>query len=597
MTQTVIVKDSIVPIVTCKDTTVYLNGLGQVTIDTSYVFLNATDNCGVDSIWIITNTFNCSNIGVQPVQIYARDLCNNIDSCTANLTVLDTLNPTVVCNDTTVYLNTSGQFIIDTSFIYVSSNDNCAVDSIWTNDTLYDCSTIGINTATIYVRDVNGNIDSCISNVTAIDSLNPIIGCNDTTVYLSSAGTYSIDTSYVFTNAIDNCGVDSIWMLDTNFTCLDTGINSVTVYTTDVNGNIDSCISQVTIIDTLNPIVICQDTTIYLSSTGTFTIDTSYVLASLSDNCGIDSVWLTPTSFTCSDTGLNTVTIYAKDVNNNIDSCMANVIVLDTVNPTVSCMNATIYLDTNGQFIIDTSYVYTSSFAGCGLDSIWIIDSVFDCSRIGLNIVSVYARGINGNIDSCQANVTVVDSINPIIGCNTTLYDTVTNSCDYTVADFRSLIMQDNCTDSINFLVAQNPLPGTIINISDQLAQNIIITVTDTNGNQSICMFNVEITCEDELQIPEFISPNEDGKNDTWIITGIEAYPNNGVKVFNRYGVLVYETKNYDNTWGGESSVGYIFQTGKSDGVLPDGTYYYQLILDTGNTNSDNYRGIIQIEK
>ena len=81
MTQTIIVKDSISPVITCNDTTVYLNTLGQITIDTSYVFTNASDNCGVDSVWITTNTFNCSNIGNQTIQVYAKDVCNNIDSC------------------------------------------------------------------------------------------------------------------------------------------------------------------------------------------------------------------------------------------------------------------------------------------------------------------------------------------------------------------------------------------------------------------------------------------------------------------------------------------------------------------------------------
>jgi gliding motility-associated-like protein len=241
--------------------------------------------------------------------------------------------------------------------------------------------------------------------------------------------------------------------------------------------------------------------------------------------------------------------------------------------------------------------VYSSSFAGCGLDSIWIADSVFDCSRIGVNIVSVYAKDLNGNIDSCQAQVTIIDSISPVISCNTTLYDTVSNACDYNVPDFRSLTMQDNCTDSINFQVVQAPAPGTVINVTDQLTQTITITVTDTNGNQSICIFDVDLLCKDEFQIPEFISPNGDGKNDTWIITGIEDYPNNEVKIFNRYGKLVYETKSYANTWGGKSSVGYIFKTGESDNILPDGTYYYQLILDIDGNNSENYNGIIQIEK
>ena len=443
-----------------------------------------------------------------------------------------------------------------------------------------------------------GNIDSCIANVIVIDSINPTVTCKDTTIYLNINGTYTIDTSYIHVSNTDNCGVDSVWTNDTLYNCSSIGINQAIIYVRDVNGNTDSCLANVTVLDTLNPVVVCNDTTVYLSSAGTYTIDTNYVLASLGDNCGIDSVWLNPISFTCADTGLNTIIIYARDVNNNMDSCQATVNVIDTVNPTISCKNATIYLDTNGQFIIDTSYVYSSSFAGCGLDSIWIADSIFDCSRTGLNTVSVYARDINGNVDSCQANIIVLDTITPTISCGATLYDTVSNSCEYTIADYRSLTLPiDNCTDSINFQIIQNPSPGTVITVIDQFTQNITITVTDTNGNASVCMFDIELTCQDKFQIPEFISPNGDGKNDRWIITGIEAYPNNGVKIFNRYGALVYETRGYNNTWDGTANADYVFQAGESDGLLPSGTYFFRLELDVNNSKAEVYTGIIQIQK
>ena len=110
-------------------------------------------------------------------------------------------------------------------------------------------------------------------------------------------------------------------------------------------------------------------------------------------------------------------------------------------------------------------------------------------------------------------------------------------------------------------------------------------------------MFDVELTCKDEFQIPEFISPNGDGKNDRWIITGIEDYPNNTVKVFNRHGALVYETKGYQNTWDGTANVNYIFQAGTTDNILPKGTYFFSLELDTQSQNSEIYTGMIQVEK
>ena len=46
-------------------------------------------------------------------------------------------------------------------------------------------------------------------------------------------------------------------------------------------------------------------------------------------------------------------------------------------------------------------------------------------------------------------------------------------------------------------------------------------------------------------------TPNGDGNNDTWMIPGIDYYPNNTVKVFNRWGHAVFEVQSYANDWEG----------------------------------------------
>ncbi|WP_447636549.1 T9SS type B sorting domain-containing protein [Flavobacterium microcysteis] len=72
--------------------------------------------------------------------------------------------------------------------------------------------------------------------------------------------------------------------------------------------------------------------------------------------------------------------------------------------------------------------------------------------------------------------------------------------------------------------------------------------------------------------IPKGISPNNDGKNDEFDLSGL------GVKeltIFNRYGVKVYGYKNYTNQWKGQSD------DGKE---LPDATYYYAITKSDGQT-------------
>jgi gliding motility-associated-like protein len=49
------------------------------------------------------------------------------------------------------------------------------------------------------------------------------------------------------------------------------------------------------------------------------------------------------------------------------------------------------------------------------------------------------------------------------------------------------------------------------------------------------------------------------------------------LKVFNRWGNLVYEQDNYKNNWDGTSNKGI-----NGNGVLPDGTYFYIIDLNNG---------------
>ncbi|RBL88664.1 Ig-like domain-containing protein [Chitinophaga flava] len=102
----------------------------------------------------------------------------------------------------------------------------------------------------------------------------------------------------------------------------------------------------------------------------------------------------------------------------------------------------------------------------------------------------------------------------------------------------------------------------------------------DKNGKVSNeATVNIEVEAE-ELYIPNAITPNNDGKNDRFVIPGISKYPGTTLTIFNRWGNEVYYSPNYDNRWDG---------TG-----LSGGTYYYILKLNTGQ-DSKVYKGWIQL--
>jgi gliding motility-associated-like protein len=75
-----------------------------------------------------------------------------------------------------------------------------------------------------------------------------------------------------------------------------------------------------------------------------------------------------------------------------------------------------------------------------------------------------------------------------------------------------------------------------------------------------------------KITIPNAFSPNGDGINDVWLVDQLNTYPESETTVFDRWGVKVFDTHDYDIPWDGTK-----------DGIpLPVGTYYYKISLNIG---------------
>ncbi|MEO8589191.1 MAG: choice-of-anchor L domain-containing protein [Flavobacteriales bacterium] len=124
-------------------------------------------------------------------------------------------------------------------------------------------------------------------------------------------------------------------------------------------------------------------------------------------------------------------------------------------------------------------------------------------------------------------------------------------------------------------LVWSNGDVGSVTYVTIQTSGVYTVTATDDCGRTATDQVNVDIDCD--VVIPNVITPNGDGDNDVFEIEGIK-YVNNTVRVFNRWGQMVFEASNYKNTW-------------KADGV-PDGTYFYEV---TVKKRDEPYTGSLTI--
>jgi gliding motility-associated-like protein len=91
------------------------------------------------------------------------------------------------------------------------------------------------------------------------------------------------------------------------------------------------------------------------------------------------------------------------------------------------------------------------------------------------------------------------------------------------------------------------------------------------------CVTVRRFTIEVPLIIYNIITPNGDGKNDFFTVSGVL---NPEVKIFNRWGTKIEEWANYDNKWNG--------------GDLSAGTYFYYV---NDKENSKTYKGWFEIVK
>jgi gliding motility-associated-like protein len=114
----------------------------------------------------------------------------------------------------------------------------------------------------------------------------------------------------------------------------------------------------------------------------------------------------------------------------------------------------------------------------------------------------------------------------------------------------------------------------TAQNISTAVSGIYGVTVTDLNSCTASDSVMIEPLNEVCLVIPNAISPNGDLINDVWNIGLKELYPEIEVKIYNRWGELIWKSdKGYPVPWDGRSK----------DIVLPVDSYHYTIDLHNGS--------------
>ena len=153
--------------------------------------------------------------------------------------------------------------------------------------------------------------------------------------------------------------------------------------------------------------------------------------------------------------------------------------------------------------------------------------------------------------------------------------------------------------------VVTNPANGTVIvnldgsieyrpNTGFEGIDTFVYEICNTDGCASA---TVTINVVNKIVPYNAMSVDGDGKNDHFHIAGIERYPNNVVRIYNRWGVKVFETEGYDNVTRVFRGISNGRVTVEQAEKLAQGTYYYVIEYYDSNNNKESLVGWLYLKK
>jgi hypothetical protein len=282
---------------------------------------------------------------------------------------------------------------------------------LWSNaGTNASISGLTANSYSVTITDANGCTALASNTVTqpavlsatvTLDSNVSCAGGSDGGLTANASGGTSA-YSYLWSNSSTTASING----------LTAGTYTVTI--TDANACTAIASSSIVEVDTIAPQVVAQNIVVYLDQNGNSLISGQDLDAGSTDNCAVDTLFTSPVnSYNCTNVGPNAIQLIAVDNSGNRDTVPATVVVFDTLAPLITTNNLVLVLDSTKVSSITASSIDNGTIDNCSLDSIWIAQSEFNCTEVGVNNVWFYAMDVNGNLDSAQFTVTVADTLDP----------------------------------------------------------------------------------------------------------------------------------------------------------------------------------------
>ena len=344
----IVIQDNVVPTITlCPADKVVLCSDSLLT--SAHGTALATDNCPNNVTIEYTDVPEVDTAGDYCYRIRriwtASDLANNTATCVQTFNVIDTIAPALSQYPVDITISCSENLAPPSN---ITASDNCA-DSIavtFVQDTVdiapglcgkYSYTVTRTRTAV----DDCGNIVTHTNNITVVDDEGPQFpGLPDTLVVQSAnfpannncvvpvalnVAQYIVDCAPISELLVLNDAPHGNDSLDAS------GNYSIGTYTvhftaSDPCGNLGADSIVVIAIDNSKPTAICNNNVVVsLGTDGKATIQPDDIDLGSTDNCGIDTMFLSVSTFDCSDLGTQPITLTVVDPYGNANTCTVNV--------------------------------------------------------------------------------------------------------------------------------------------------------------------------------------------------------------------------------------------------------------------------------
>ncbi|MBK8297485.1 MAG: HYR domain-containing protein [Saprospiraceae bacterium] len=496
--------DTTPPVPTCEGPqTIVLDANCKLMVPDLTNGASATDNCSASFSWsqsTTSGTLLSSGEGMtHTITVTVNDGNGNSTTCTVVLTGDDTTPPVPTCEGPqTIVLNSSCKLMVPNLVDGATVTDNCSSSFTWTQSsptgTLLSSGEGVMHTITVTVSDGNGNSNTCTVKLTGDDTTPPVPTCEGPqTVVLDANCKLMVPDLTNGASATDNCSASFSWSQSTAAgTLLNSGegvSHTITVTVSDGNGNSTTCMVVLTGDDTTPPTASCKSITVQLDGTGNVSIVPSEVNNNSTENCsGLVLTSVSPNSFTCSNKGANTVTLFVTDAAGNVSSCTSTVTVQDNILPQISCPGNNTVNNTPG--ICGAVYTYTTPV---GTDNCPGANTVRTAGLasgatfpIGPTTVTYKVTDGVGLTATCSFTITVLDNEKPMITCPANIVDsTGVDSC------IKKVTFAVSATDNCELApISYSHTSGSTFPIG---TTTVTVTATDLSGNSKTCSFTITI--------------------------------------------------------------------------------------------------------